>query len=340
MRINLRWPWRRRRHAGDRLVIGSDPDRLAWLHADASGQVRRCGVVERGSDEAADFARRVRGLGLPAHDVTAVLALRDVTLLQIETPAVKPEEMKSAARWRIKDLVETRLDELTIDVMHVGDERARQAQRQLFVAAARNALIQDLVRRTQAGGLGLSVIDIAETVQRNLQTAAAEAAGIGQRATAALGHHGEQALLTICAGGELCFARRLDWDDSVLAPRAAALPALPASFDNLDFVDYGAADGRAGGDDDNTPRLVVELQRSFDVWERSWPDLPVALLWVQAGDADAALIAQLEPALGFAVRRLDPVPLFPGFADAAHEPQVRAAVMPLLGALRREPAPA
>jgi MSHA biogenesis protein MshI len=267
--------------------------------------------------------------------VAAVLGLPDAQLLQIDTPAVKPEEMKSAARWRIKDLVDARLDELTIDVMHVGDAQARSANRQLFVVAARNALIQGLSRRLQSSGLTLSVIDVAETVQRNLLCAAADAAGLNGRATAALVRHGDQALLTICAQGELYYARRLDWDDNGLRPANPAPAELADAMDmaGLDFVDYGAAD--AAIDDVGAPRLVVEVQRSFDLWERSWPDLPLAGVWVHAGDATDLLIAQLAPALVVPVQALAPEALFPGYAEATTSPALRHATLPLLGALRR-----
>lgn len=334
----MSWPWGSRRTSDEHLVVGSTPDTLSWLLADAGGRVHRCGLETRGDEPPADFARRIRALGLPTRQVAAVLDLPDAQLLQIDTPAVKPEEMKSAARWRIKDLIDVRLDEVTLDVMHVGDAQARSKQKQLFVVAARNALIQGLSRRLQASGLELSVIDVAEIAQRNLLGAAAAAAGLASRATAALMRHGDQALLTICAQGELYYARRLDWDDSGLAPASPTPAALAESIDamdmaGLDFVDYGAAD--AAIDDVGAPRLVVEVQRSFDLWERSWPDLPLAGMWVHADDATDLLIAQLAPALLVPVQAMAPDALFPGYAEAATTPALRRATLPLVGALQR-----
>jgi MSHA biogenesis protein MshI len=203
----------------------------------------------------------------------------------------------------------------------------------MFVVAARNALIRDLCERAQGAGLRLAVIDVAETVQRNLLSAAAEAEGLGDRATAALMRHGEHCLLTICAGGELYYARRLDWDEAGFAPAAPVPTSLPQAMEGLDFVDYG--DGADTTDELGAPRLVIELQRSFDVWERTWPDLPLARLWLEAGEASAALMLQLEQSLGLPVARLEPERLFPGFDQASGSPEVRAAILPLLGALRR-----
>ena len=84
-----------------------------------------------------------------------------------------------------------------------------------------------------------------------------------------------------------------------------------------------------------TPDPAVELQRSLDVWERSWPELPLAGLWVQLGAESEVLAELLERALGMRVQVLAPESVFPGFEAAAGSPEVREAVLPLLGALLR-----
>ena len=332
----IRWPWARSQGT-DRLVVTSSANRFAYALANHNGQLRRCGLLQSNGEPAPEFARRIRGLGLPAHRVWAVLPLDEAQLYPVEAPAVRPEEMKAAARWRIKDLIDTRLDEQTIDVMFVGDEQPRP-NRQVYVAAARTALIRELGERTRAAGLELSVIDMIELAQRNLQSALAQAEGLGARATAALVQYGNHCLLTICAGGELYYARRLDW----AGLPAAGAPAAPAqatangaTLEQHDFVDYGDESTASGGTAGEAPRLVVELQRSFDVWERSWPDLPLATLWVHAGESSTGLATLLQLALGQTVRVLDAERVFPGFSAAAQDRQVNAAVLPLLGALLR-----
>lgn len=338
--MKLRLPWQRRARS-DRLVIACSDDRFVYLQADGR-RLRRCGVEERGGDTPQAFARRVRALGLPAHEVIAVLPLAQCQLLQIEAPAVPAEELKAAARWRIKDLVDTRLDELTLDVLVVGDGRPR-ASKQLFVAAAHTAAVRETGDRARAAGLPLSVIDIRETAQRNLQTALAERAGRLPRASAALVLQGDQCLLTISAAGELFYTRRLDWDaDTLNAVHAAATPAAarPAqapveSLEMMDIVDYGAEpETGSAGDAGEVPRFVIELQRSLDVWERTWPDLPLAGIVVHAAGQSQALAELLERSLGLAVEPLDTTALFPELADKP--PALREAVLPLLGTLLRD----
>jgi MSHA biogenesis protein MshI len=336
------WPWARS-SCGERTVVASSPDRFVYACADAQGRLIRCGVEDRGEEAPVDFQRRVRALGLASKNVWGVLPLADAQLLQIEAPAVKPEELKAAARWRIKDQIEGRIDDLTLDVMFVGADVPRP-NRQLFVVAARNDTIVATVARAQAVGLQLSVIDIAETAQRNLQSRLGDAAGLRERATAALVRHGAHALLTICAGGELYYARRIDWDlpfqPATAKPEAADEP-LPfmaeRALEDVDFIDYGAeAEDGSAAPEPEVPRLVIELQRSFDLWERSWPDLPLAAMWLQVGPESAELAALLVRTLRLRVDVLNPAEILPGYAQAAATPQARAALLPVVGALLRQ----
>ena len=339
-----RWPWQRRQAAGQ-LAISSSADHFIYAQADAAGRLLRCGQVVRGSDTPAAFARQIHALGLPGQQVCAVLPLAQAQLLQVEAPAVKADEMKAAARWRIKDQVEGRLDDTIIDVMWVGDDKPRP-HRQLFVAAARNGVIRELSERCAAAGLEVTVIDLAETTQRNLHAAQARREGLADRATAALVQHGEQCLLTVCVGDELYYARRLDWDahaapgapasPGALAAAALAAAARPAvALEAMDFIDYGAEPDDTPSRGDDAPRGVVELQRSFDVWERSWPDLPLARLWVQVGEHSPRLAATLTRHLGQPVAVLDIDMTFPELANVAPDAALREALVPVLGLLLR-----
>lgn len=341
----MKWPWHK--DAGNGVaVIGGNADAIAWLHGAGplgrGGALLSGGVIERGSDTPAEFARRLRALGLPARATLALLPLQASHLLQIDAPKVAPDELKAAARWHVKDLVDERLEDLTLDVMAVGDERTQGAARHLFVAAARSDAIRKRVELAAAAGIGLTVVDIVETAQRNLQCALADAAGLRARASAALTRQGASALLTICADGELYYARRLEGLD-LRAPRpadatlaAAPGPAAQAMQGELPaFVDYGAEPSADPTLHEDTPRLVIELQRSFDVWERTWRDLPLAWLWIELGDDTDAWLQHIAPALGMPVQRLQPESLFPGFDAAAPDSARREALLPLAGALLR-----
>lgn len=311
----------RRAKATGRLALAVGDDAVAWALGSTAGDavVRKAGVMRRGADTPEQFQRRLRELKAGAGEVIAVLALRQYQLLQIEAPAVPPAELRAAARWRIKDLVDSHLDDITLDVLRVGDDRPR-AQQQLYVVAAQNPAIAKATQACSEAGLPLTVIDIRETVQRNLQTALADHAGIDAQASAALVVDGDQALLTVAANGELFYTRRLAWDDTLLAPREAAGHPL-------------RQDEGWGSDFDSAPPLVVELQRSVDVWERSWPNLPLAALFVHAGERTDALVERLEPQLGLPVRPMRIESVFEGLNDVP--PTERDACLAVLGALLR-----
>ncbi|RZL01276.1 MAG: hypothetical protein EOP36_12170 [Rubrivivax sp.] len=344
-----RWPWQRARNP-NRLVVACTEDTFAYVEASIDLRrpyvIKRCGLERRGEDSASAFARRIRALKLPIQDVIAVLPLDRAQILQIEAPTVPPEEIKAAAKWRIKDMVEAHLDDLTIDVMRQGDNRPRTIQN-LYVIAALNSAINETNSLLTAAGIELAVIDICETAQRNLQNAFAEAQGLRERATAALVVHESQCLLTISANDEMFYTRRLEWDEDVFGHQAegshepgSAAPVYGTgvlsqqTLESVDIVDYSVEAPEFGTAHD-TPRLVIELQRSFDVWERSWPGLPLSHLTVHAGAGSASLASIIKRDLGIQVEPMDISTLFSGLDGDAVTAEVLEACVPLLGALLR-----
>ena len=331
----MKLPWNKTptRSTG-RLAIAIDGEAFRYVEV-AGRQIVRSGTESRGTDSAPQLIKRVRALGLPGAEVITVLGLTDCQLLQIEAPAVPADEMKAAARWQIRDKIDIPVEELALDVLAVGDQRA-QHRRQLFVAAARQAQVLDLGAWMEAAGLQPSVFDITELAQRNLQCALAEQQGDGTEASAALMVHGSLCLLTICANGELFYARRLDWNAQTLgdlpAPAQAKTPGLMTmELEGVDIVDYGAEpDDTSVPEADSTPRLAVEVQRSLDAWERSWPDLPLQRLWVQAGDRTQALQGLLMRTLSITVEAFDAGTLFSG------SPTTEPPSLALLGGLLRD----
>lgn len=337
----MKLPWNKKSvRSSGRLSIAIDSDAFSYVEV-AGRQIVRSGTEPCGADTPQQLAKRVRALGLPGAEVITVLGLADCQLLQIDAPAVPADEMKAAARWQIKDKIDIPVEELTLDVLAVGDQRA-QHKRQLFVAAARQTQVLELSAWMEAAGLQPSVFDITELAQRNLQCALAEQQGRGTEASAALMVHGSQCLLTICANGELFYARRLEWNSQSLgdmpasAPQAASAQTkahglMTMELEGVDIVDYGAdPDDASAPEPESTPRLAVEVQRSLDAWERSWPDLPLQRLWVQAGDRTQALQGLLMRTLSITVEAFDSGALF------SASPATERPSLVLLGGLLRD----
>jgi MSHA biogenesis protein MshI len=258
----------------------------------------------------------------------------DYQILKVDTPPVPPEELKPAARWQIKEMVDVDVAELTLDVMHVGGDVERP-QRQLFVVAARNNAIKALTQGTAGVVEQVGIVDIWETALRNLLAAQARADDLAARACAAVLIDEGHCILVVCAGDELYYTRRLEGDAKLLArargeDAEAAATELPLGFE---YQPGGAFDSPGLQE---SP-LVVELQRSIDVWERSWPELPLARLYVITAEHGPEVATLIQRELGQRTVALDPLA---AFAPDAPPPEgdaraALAACLPLLGAALR-----
>jgi MSHA biogenesis protein MshI len=355
----MRWPWSR---AGsqDQLVVSWSGQVLAYVLARSGRggalELLAMGQERQGTDTPEAFAARLSAMGLSGHAATVMLPINQCTLLQIAAPAVPPDELRAASKFLIRDMVEQHIDDLTLDVLHVGDGQDKGAG-QLFVVTAPNAAIKDAMALAGSMQWPVSVIDIQEMAQRNLQSALAARQGLGDRATAALVVvNDRQALLTVCAKGELYYSRRLDLPENLMAmewgKEAELFDDPPEAFtpvaEYAPAPDYAPVDeyvpAYAGGMGVETPaaavaadpvqRFVVEVQRSMDLWDRTWTQLPMAGLSVYAGERTVDLAALLTQELGQVVDAMQLDSLYPALASAG--PQEKLACAPLLGVLLRD----
>jgi MSHA biogenesis protein MshI len=325
----MRWPWSPRRSA-HRLVLRRAGNQHAFvltdgppghLDDDTPPRLLRWGLLPE--------ARPV-----PAGEAIALLDPADYQILKVDTPNVPPEELKAAARWQVKELVDVDVAELTLDVMHVGGDVERP-QRQLFVVAARNSAIKALTDGTAALNDHIGIVDIWETALRNLLARQSRADDLAARACAAVHIDEHHCLLVVCAGEELFYTRRLEGDPALLArargeQAEAAVTDLPLGFE---YQPGGAFD--SGGSQESP--LVVELQRSIDVWERSWPELPLARLYVLTAQNGPEVATLIQRELGQRTVALDPLQAFQADAPAPEGDAALAlaACIPLLGAALR-----
>ena len=351
----MRWPWKRQA-SSDQLVVSWSGQTLAYVLARATAdglhEVLKLGVERQGGDSTEDFVRRLQGLGLKGFEACFMLRPEQYQLLQIDAPAVPPEELRSAARYQIREMLHAHVDDVTLDVMRVGDDQ-QKGKGHLFVVAATNAVVRGVLELGDAMHWAVSVIDVQETAQRNLQSALAARDGRADRANAALVlGEGHQAVLTISANEELFYTRRFELPEGFLAgpwgqgtPTGSLTPVNEYVPDySVGGVSYGNdyTDTRAvppvsmasgAGDDDKAQRFLVEVQRSLDVWDRSWSSMPLGGVRVYAGERSEELSKWLGAHLGQTVVPMDVNALFPGFEGGAVGD--RALCLPLLGVLMR-----
>ncbi len=310
----MRWPWKRQ-DSNARLVVSWSGQTLAYMHArlraDGVHEVLKFGVERQGADSTEDFVRRLQALGLKGLEASVMLRPEQYQFLQIDAPAVPPEELRSATRYQIKDMLKAHahVDDVTLDVMRVGDGQQQKGAGQLFVVAATNAVLREVLALGDAMHWNVAVIDIQETAQRNLQSALAGRDGRAGHANAALVLvDGHPTVLTISANEELFYTRRFELPEGLTVAGTA-------------------------GDDDKAQRFLVEVQRSLDLWSRSWASMPLDGVRVYAGERSEELSTWFGVQLGQTVLPMDVSGLFPEFEGGAESD--KALCLPLLGVLMR-----
>ena len=229
------------------LVVDVDAERVSLAHVVANGGQP---VVEFAEErdwnpaEPKSLERVGREFNVKRFRCTTLLKPQEYNILLVEAPAVKPEELKAAVRWRIKDMLDYHVDDATIDVLDVPvPAGAVQRAHYMYTVAARNDTIRSTVERFTAAGMPLAVIDIPDTAQRNI----AARLETDQRAGVAVTFDAHGGLITVNYAGELYLSRRLD----------VTAQQLDEADDEL----------RARLLD----RVLVETQRSLDHCERTYP---------------------------------------------------------------------
>ena len=257
------------------LAMSLEPGRLHFAHAameDGRAALKRCG--SRPIADEKDLERAAKELHAGLHQCLTVLPASDYQLLQVEAPNVPRAEMKNAARWKIKDMLDYPVEQATLDVLDIPGEGDRG--RSVYTVAAKNETIQACMQRFSRARVPLSVIDIHETAQRNI----AALYETPQRGLAMLYVAKEHVLLTVNFRGELYMARRIE-----------------VGLDELEKLTMG-------GSDEAKNRILLELQRSFDHLERQFPFISLGKLLVAPMPADTGLQSYLAENLDIPVEEV------------------------------------
>ena len=231
------------------------PGRLAYARVDrrvAVPKLLAVGVVPVKGDNWSEVLARLNSRG----PVSLVLRPADYKLRLLDAPNVPADELKSAVRWQIQDMLDFHANDGTVDLLEVPHPEHLTHVRQIFAVAAKNTLLADETALATNAALNLTIIDIIETAQRNLASRL-ETQG---RALAVFSFVENGGLLTLTLDGELCMARTL----------GASLALLER--EGVDVV---------------LERLTLEIQRTLDHFDRQFGGVPVdRLLLMPMAHAD------------------------------------------------------
>lgn len=266
-----------------------------------------------GKPDAAVLEKAAREGQAHAYRCLTLLGPGEYQLINLEAPNVPREEVKTAVRWRLKDILDFPVVEATVDVLDIPVDAGQvRAQQSVFVVAARNTVIKPRQQLFLDAKIGLEVIDIPEMAQRNISALIAPE----NRGVAMLSFSAEGGLLTVTWRGELYLSRRIDVTlDQLLEPDHER---KHASFD----------------------RITLELQRSLDNFERQYSFISIAKLVLGPSKVNG-LDEYLSSNLYTPVETLDLASVF----DLGRTPELQDQAVqgrffiPLGAALRAEAAP-
>lgn len=296
------------------LAIALRENRLSFVHGrhahSGKSAVRRYGSAEFESKPHA-LEKLARELDLDRYQCATLLRPGEYQMLVVEAPSVPRAELKSAIRWRIKDLLDYHVDDATMDVLDIPPESDLAGRsHSMYAVAARNEVIQERVKAFEDARIPLRVIDIPETAQRNI-SALHES---DDRGAALLYFNHEFGLLTITCRSELYLGRRIEIG---LQQILGATPAARTELFN---------------------RVVLELQRTFDHFDRQFRYVSVAKLLLGPEPEDSGMFEHLRTNLDMPVERVELLERL-GFEESgAPDAEMQWRLFHLIGAsLRHEP---
>ncbi len=257
-------------------------DRAEVGHVRRNGSERPvvevCAQFPNAGDDVETLQRLRRELHLERFSCATLLPARQYQLQLIDAPNVPEAEMKSAVRWRLKDLLAYPVETATVDFVAIpADQAAAGRGRSVYAVSARNQDIESRMKMFAQAKIQLRVIEIAEMAQRNLATLFES----DQRAVAMLSFSEEGGLLTFTARGELYLSRRIE-----------------IGLEQLIGV-------RAEVRDQLFERIALALQRSLDHFDRQFSNIPLARLLLAPLPEELGLPAYLAANLSAPVEAVN-----------------------------------
>lgn len=273
----MRWLGKTKREAGWMVLEAGGGELAAVLGTPGPGRPHvRQYAVRAAENEAAGLQRAAREMHLERYECATLLDPDDYQILVVDAPKVPPTELKTAMRWRVKDLLDAHIDDVTLDVLDIPPPKDAPANNHsMYAVAGRNDAIERTIKRFEEAEIPLSIIDIPETAQRNI-AALYEDSGRG----AALLYFGPNGgLLTINYEGELYLTRRFDISHAQLTDPA--------------------------GREDAQGRVLLELQRSLDHFDRQFRTISISKLLLGPEPSSSGLAEMVADGSGLPVQRID-----------------------------------
>jgi len=211
-------------------------------------------------------------LGSHSDPVNAVAPDNFYQLLLVDRPDVPAAEVAAAIRWRIRELINTPVEESLVDVFDVPAQ-ARGSRNMIYAVAASSKNVAELASQIEDCGAPLVSIDIAELCMRNIATRLEQ----DRFGVAFLLIRGHQGFLTITRDKKLYVIRQME---------------IPVS-EGTGLQDHAVS------------AIALELQRSLDYFESHYDQRPIRDVILAPSPDGVALCSALGRELTVNVSLLD-----------------------------------
>ena len=205
-----------------------------------------------------------------------VLPHSDYKLFLVEAPKVESHEMEAAVKWKIKDLVDSNVDELAVTLFPVPDDAYRGQSDMVYVVASRKSKIKQVVDLIVNSGLNLQSIDIPELVLMNISSRFCD----DTHGLAFIDLRSSGSTLNLSKEGSIYLTRHLNTrvDQNI--------------FNSEEWASV-------------KERLVLEIERSLDYYESQMGQSPISKIQITPGENESdMLVAQLNELMAVQVTGL------------------------------------
>ncbi len=264
-----------------RVGVACVPGKLAIAHLEqrqGKAHLLDCQVhdLESKEKQAELLSGCVKKMELQDMQCSYVLSPDEYSLHLVEAPAVEPEELRSAVRWSVKDLLDMKIDDAAIEVFPVPDD-AYRGRKMVYVVATAKSRIEKIVELVTNAGLELAIIDIPELAMKNIVTSFID----DSHGTAFMDLRRTGSTMNISNNGALYLTRRIN---TQMDPEVMQSP----EWENL------------------KDRLALEIQRSLDYYESQMSQGQVTNIIIAQRQHDTeAMTRVLDEMLSAKVTALD-----------------------------------
>lgn len=231
-------------------------------HANAKPVVQIANVEISTLQEINEIEKITQKYHLHQKPISYLLEHNDYQRIQIEKPNVPDDELKEAVRWTLKDLVNTPVEDITLDIIHIPKSSdGENNQDYIYVAFAQNKFIAKLSNTLIDAKVNLKYIEARMMAQRNI----ANYLAVDGEGEALLTFSANGALLTFTHQGEICNARFIE-------------------------IDVDKTDG-------SFEKISLEIQRSLDGFESKFRNIFIKKLLVAPFDIREQFCAHLRESI-------------------------------------------